>query len=290
MKRFEYFFIGFVIYLAVGISALMSAHYGYVLAGEGSEEYERYILAGAFGIFDIIIAILAADATSKRFTQFTSRILFIILFALSSLSGAAYMLGKQAEGQGGRVALIQSEIETLDKQIAQLDPVKRPGNLRELRKAREKAYSRLQAITEEQGGEVTKANAIFIYLSKEVGIDADSLAALTRLLAMFSLNLSGVVLAAWRNQKNQFAYGPIDTNSFVYSKTQNTVHKPTLMSTRETDQIKKAILSGEVRPSVTQVAKHFTSNNRAKAEEHLIALEQIGVLKNRGQGKRREIL
>ena len=271
MKRFEYFFIGFVIYLAVGISALMSAHYGYVLAGEGSEEYERYILAGAFGIFDIIIAILAADATSKRFTQFTSRILFIVLFILSSLSGAAYMLGKQAEGQGSRVTLIQSEIEMLDKQIAQLDPVKRPGNLRELRKAREKAYARLQVITEEQGGEVTKANAIFIYLSKEVGIDADSLAAITRLLAMFSLNLSGVVLAAWRNQKNQIV------------QSSNRVDP-------ETDQIKKAILSGDVRPSVTQVAKHFTNNNRAKAEEHLIALEQMGVLKNRGQGKRREIL
>ena len=51
MGRMQFFFIGCVIYAAVGISALMSAHYGYTLAGEGSEEYERYILAGAFGIF-----------------------------------------------------------------------------------------------------------------------------------------------------------------------------------------------------------------------------------------------
>lgn len=282
MSRIKYHFIGIIIYAAVGISAILSARYGYILAGEDALEFERYIMAATFAIFDLVVALFAAEASNKWLTKAAAKILFVTLFGLSALSGAAYMLGNQAQGQGMRVAMLERQIDRLDEQMGMLDPVRRPGNLRELRKERERAYYELQMLIERQGGEINRGNAIFIYAGKTLNVDADFLATIMRLIAMISLNLSGIVLAAWREQSRMI----VKNSGYHYQEL------PIAPSGKYDlyEDIKRSVIEKRVKPSVKAIAENFCSNNRNKAGKFLEMLEKEKVICNMGHGKRRMVL
>lgn len=281
MSKIKYHFIGIIIYAAVSISAILSARYGYILAGDDALEFERYIMAATFAIFDLVVALFAAEASNKWLTKAAAKILFVTLFGLSALSGAAYMLGNQAQGQGMRVAMLERQIDRLDEQMGMLDPIRRPGNLRELRKERERAYAELQMLIERQGGEINRGNAIFIYAGKATGMDPDAMAMIMRLIAMVSLNLSGIVLAAWREQSRVLVNG------------KPKFHMGTLSSTLSYDlyeDIKRSVIEKRVKPSVKAIAETFCSNNRNRAGKFLEMLEKDKVICNMGHGKRRMVL
>lgn len=273
MSTVKYHFIGLIVFLCVAISAILSASYGYEL-GEG---HDAYIFAATFALFDIVIAILAAEASNKWVTKYSARLLFIGLIGLSVISGAAFMVGKQSQGQGFRIEALKLEIRTLDMQISRLDPIKRPANLREAREARELAFQRLQELIEEQGGEITKGNAFFVYVSKEVGVNPDVLSAALRVIAMLSLNLSGIILAAWRNQRTENNESSRSSLRLVGNSD-------------ELNKVKRSILQRKTRPSVSHVAKMHTRNNRAKAEQYLKQLEEMGIIEYNGHGKKRKVI
>ena len=293
MSKTKYHFIGLIIYMAVGITAIMSAQYGWSLAGSDSSDFMRYVTAATFALFDIIIMLFAAEASAKRLTKTAMRLLFVTLFSLSVISGAAFMVGQQAKGQGMRVAMLERQIDRLDSQMGMLDPVKRPGNLRELRKERERAYYELQMLIERQGGEITQSNALFVYVGKTTGIDADFLSSIIRVLAMINLNLCGIVLAAWREQSRMLP-SPVHQKSLRSMQSSGCRYQelPIALSRKYDlyEDIKQSVIDKRVRPSVAAIAQTFCSNSRKAAGEYLEKLEKEGVIRNMGHGKRRIVL
>lgn len=280
MSKFKYHMMGLIVFMTVLISASLSAQYGIMSAGEDASVYEKAIMAATFCIFDLIVVLIASEASNRFLTKTAAKILFIVLMTLSCLSGAAYMIGQQSAGQGTEIAMLKRQINSLDDNISRLDPVTRPGNLRELRTQRERAYSELSRAIAAQGGEVTKSNAIFIYLANLFGLSANSIATIVKLITMFSLNMSGVILAAIRHQ----------ARPQVQSDTALSPRPMPVAQAADADilkHVKQAVMSGRVKPSVTAVAQNFCKNNRAMADHYLSLLEEAGIVKSQGHGKKR---
>jgi len=253
--------MGIIVYASALISATLSARYGYISAGESADIFEKYIMGATFAIFDIVVILLASELTSRFLTKAAAKILLIVLFCLSCFSGAAYMLGQQ------------------------LDPFAQPNTIRALRRERGVAYERLQSIYKKQGGEVTKGNAMFIYGGNLLGITPESLATIMRLVTMFSLNLCGIILAALRAQ-SEVTYLSYNRNQASVANAANDSFDD---NGNKIEAIKAAILSSQVKPSVTAVAKAFCGNNRAEADYYLQILEESNIIKNNGHGKKRSI-
>ena len=285
MTRTKHALMGIIVYASALISATLSARYGYISAGESADIFERYIMAATFAIFDIVVILLASELTSRFLTKAAAKILLIVLFCLSCFSGAAYMLGQQSQDQSTQTTMLKRQINMLDESLAKLDPLAQPNTIRALRRERSVAYERLQSIYNKQGGEVTKGNAMFIYAGNLLGISPESLATIMRLFTMFSLNLCGIILAAMRAQS--------EVTYLSYNRDQASVASAANDSFDDKgikiEAIKAAILSSQVKPSVTAVAKAFCGNNRAEADYYLQILEENNVIKNNGHGKKRSI-
>lgn len=291
MSKSKHTLMGIIVYFTVAISASMSAHYGFISAGETASMYEKCIMAATFALFDIIVVILASEAANKWLTRAAAKILVVVLFSLSCISGAAYMIGQQSKDQNTEVAMLKRQINMLDDNMSKLDPVTRPGNLRELRAERDAAYQNLQSVYSKQGGEVTSSNAFFVYIGRMIDVSPDGLATITKVVTMLTLNLSGIILAALRSLSNPYA----QTQTTVYSAKPLGVSVSQPQRTengdnRTLEQIKKAILSKQIKPSVTAVARNFCGNNRADADYYLQLLEKKNVIKNQGHGKKRLIV
>jgi hypothetical protein len=278
--------MGLVVYGCVFISASLSAQYGYMSAGESASVYEKYVMAATFAMFDLIVVLLAGEAASKWLTRAAAKMLVVVLFSLSCISGAAYMIGQQSKEQSSQVTMLKRQIDMLDNNIGRLDPNTRPGTLRNMRAQRDEAYRNLQGVYSKSGGEVTSSNAFYIYMGKFLGVSPDALASLAKILTMVSLNLSGIVLSAIRSQNSSY-------NSVPARKQQAVLQHvlPAEETNRSTlEEIKKSILSGRIKPSVTAVAQSFCKNNRAMADHYLSLLEKAGIVRSQGHGKKRLVI